>query len=161
MRAGWKNRRDNENGLTTRVELEKDAAAGGTYGLKLTVEGIHPNSGIQTIPLWIESSPVAVKKGQLIRIHGFVNVTRLAAGEFEIFDSIGGRDLVVPFQPTEGWQEFTIYRSALRDSNMNLTFAVNGIGSAMLDEVTVRTLDPTGSEQQASNQSSNARVNNR
>ncbi len=155
--AGWKNRRNHQNGFTTQVELDTDAAVQGSYGLKLSVENSsYVTANLETAPLWIESSPVAVKEGQLIRIHGFVNVSQLSSSNrgFEIADSIAGSELAVPFASNAGWQEFTIYRAAQRDTNIKLTFSVNGVGTAMIDEVTVRTLDSAQVQQQASSSDS-------
>ena len=39
------------------------------------------------------------------------------------------------------WQEFTIYRAAERNGELSVTFAMTGIGEAMIDEVTICTMD--------------------
>ena len=124
----------------------------GAYGLKLTVEESNLTGYPDSVPLWIESSSVNVKQGQLIRIHGYVKVsgTNLVHEAFEIADSLSGQSLAVPVVSTSNWQPFTIYRAAIRDGDMKLTFSLKGAGVAMVDEVTVRTLDLSRVDEQAS-----------
>ena len=155
MTAGWKNRRSNQSGFTTRVELEKTAAVQGTYGLKMTVVDSNQIGRPDAAPLWIQSAPVNVKQGQLIRIGGYVNVTAQGPDvvPFEIMDSIAGHSLAVSVSASASWQPFTIYRVATRDGELKLTFSLNAAGSAMIDEVTVRTLDPQRPDEQALNSS--------
>ena len=154
-KAGWKNHRDESDQLTTKVELSQQAAFNGTYGLKLTT---FANNNlpvqIQTKPIWISSAPVSIKAGQLVRIHGFAKLPRMAES-FEgllITDSIGRDSLVTRIQPKQDWQEFTIYRAAKRNGELSVTFAVTGIGEAMVDEVTIRTIDLPESRSQANSE---------
>ena len=42
---------------------------------------------------------------------------------------------------TQGWQEFTLYRSATANTDLKITFSLTGLGEAMLNEVTVRAID--------------------
>jgi hypothetical protein len=58
-----------------------------------------------------------------------------------ITDSLGGEAMAERIPITSGWQEFTLYRSVPHDGDLQLTFALTGFGEALLDEVTVRTVD--------------------
>lgn len=151
--AGWKNRRNQKAGLSTQVELTREASVGGDYGLKLSVNS---GSGLSTVvgtdPLRIESAGVTIRKGQLIRIHGYVNLPQpLTGGEdgLRITDSIAGPGMATRVLQTGGWQQFTIYRFAPRNGEISIEFAMSGVGQAMLDEVTIRTMDRNATDAQA------------
>lgn len=142
--SGWTNRRADLSTIKTRVTLEKTAARGGSYGLQLTATDTAATTVVPVAPLWIESAGVNVKKGQLVRFHGYVNLPDRLQGTGDgliIVDSLGGPDLAARIQRTDGWQEFAFYRAAERDTRVTVTFMLTGLGSAMIDEVTIRTLD--------------------
>ncbi len=142
--AGWRNRRLEMAGIETKVELAKDAMAKGTYGLKISCNGDPAVGVLPTTPVWITSAPVAVKSGQLVRIHGWANVPNVIARSQDgltITDSLGGPQLAERIPVTEGWQEFTIYRGVPQDGNLTVTLGLTGIGEARVDEVTIRVVD--------------------
>ena len=58
-----------------------------------------------------------------------------------ITDSLGGAELAERVPVTSGWQEFTLYRGASKDSDVTVTFSLTGYGQALIDEVTIRTID--------------------
>ena len=158
-RSGWENRRDATPNLVTGVELAQDAAYDGQYGLKLSVFS-RGTSVVESVPVWVSSPKVNVKPNELIRIHGWVNVPNVIAGSEDgltIVDSIGGSDLAERIPVTQGWQEFTLYRTAEVDSNLQIKFELNGIGIAMVDEVTVRKIGLSNLRRQATNPSNAAR----
>ena len=139
--SGWGNQRVQDERLRTHVELSPDAAKDGKSGLKLTTSG--NLQLVESVPLWVSSPPVRVKPGQLVRIHGWVNVPQVIVGSeagFQIVDSIGGKSLAETIPRTDGWQEFTLYRSPADDTQLNINFELTGIGQAMIDEVTVQIL---------------------
>ena len=141
-RSGWGNHRIDDQRMRTQVELSADAAKDGQSGLKLTTTG--SLKMVETVPLWVTSPPVRVKPRQLIRIHGWVNVPQVISGSeagLRIIDSIGGQALAETIPKTEGWQEFTLYRSSPSDTDLRVDFELTGIGQAMVDEVTVQVID--------------------
>ncbi len=150
--AGWTNQREEATGISSKVLLQKDAALDGTYGLAMRLKAnLELPLILPSTPLRIRSARVDVKEGQLIRVHGYVNVTldsREGLG-LKISDSIGGDDLALNFQTTHGWQEFTLYRVAERNGELTVAFSMLGAGSAKVDEVTVRTMDRPENRQQA------------
>lgn len=140
--SGWANQRIEDQRLRTQVELSADAAKSGKAGLKLTTNG--NLQMVESVPLWVSSPPVRVKARQLVRIHGWVNVPEVIVGSeagFRIVESIGGISLAETIPRTEGWQEFTLYRSATSDTQLRIDFELTGIGQAMVDEVTVQILN--------------------
>jgi hypothetical protein len=153
---GWENHREESELVSTRVELAASAAVNGRYGLKMSVLEKQPNQGvIESTPLWINSPKTLVKAGQLVRIHGWVNIPKVIRGTHDgltITDSLGGPEMMERIPITSGWQEFTLYRAAAENESVRVTFALTGTGIAMLDEVTVRAIDlPAESVRQAKN----------
>jgi hypothetical protein len=45
------------------------------------------------------------------------------------------------FGKTNGWQEFKLYRAVGESTNVRLNIELTGLGTAMLDEITIRTID--------------------
>lgn len=142
---GWQNKRIADPLLTTYVELTEAAAVDGRFGLKLAAQPVGAIPALlQTPPVWIQSAPVSVREGQMVRIHGWVNVPRVIKGSHDglmIVDSLGGRQLCERIPVTKGWQEFTLYRAATSSGEMNVKIVLTGIGEAMVDELTIRTVD--------------------
>jgi hypothetical protein len=159
LAAGWENHRLDDGRYDTKVELAEAAVVDGRYGCRLSV-GLNPNATgpngpLETAPLWIGTPAISVKGGQLVRIHGWVNVPRTIRGNQDgltIKDSLSGNELMERIPATSGWQEFTLYRAVATDSDLRVTFALTGIGEALLDEVTVRTVDVPKIERQAKRQ---------
>ncbi len=144
---GWQNRRLDHPATTTNVHLVPPAAVDGRYGLKMTVEprpGNSSNMTLESPPLQIESPVVSVRAGQLIRIHGWINVPEVITGSLDglrITDSLGGPEMAERIPITNGWQEFTLYRGAPNHGQISVRFELTGFGTALLDEVTIRTID--------------------
>ena len=142
MKSGWANSRVDDQRLRTHVELSEDAAKAGKSGLKLTTRS--DLNLVEAVPLWVTSPPVRVKARQLVRIHGWVNIPDVIRGSengFRIVDSIGGESLAETMPSTEGWQEFTLYRNAIDDTQLTIDLQLTGVGQAMVDEVTVQIID--------------------
>jgi hypothetical protein len=160
LAAGWENHRLENDQFATKVELAERAMVDGRYGCRLAVDlkpGVTQTNGpIESPPLWIATPPVSVKGGQLVRIHGWVNIPQTIAANQDgltIMDSIAGEELMERIPVTDGWQEFTLYRSVAADADLKVTFSLTGLGEAMLDEVTIRAID-VPAVQRASRQAS-------
>ncbi len=157
MSNGWENRRLDNEKLITNVELSEAARVDGRYGLKMSV---NPRTAtpqlIESTPLWISTPEIPIKSGQLLRIHGWVNVPQVIQGTHDglmVTDSLGGTDMAERIPVTRGWQEFTLYRGAPSDGVLKVTFSLGGVGEALLDEVTIRAIDlPQLTPRQARNQ---------
>lgn len=142
-RSGWANQRIDDPRLKTSVEFATGSAVDGTYGLKMSVEG-RGITEVETPPVWVTSPPVRVKAGQLVRIHGWINVPQVIRGSergLRIIDSFSGEELAESIPVTQGWQEFMLYRAATEDGNLTVRFQLTGMGQASIDEVTVRIAD--------------------
>jgi len=152
QRSGWENRRLDDDLYLTKVELSDAAAVSGKFGLRLEVGAKTSATTIDATPLWITTPKVPVRAGQLVRIHGWVNIPKVIHGNMDglmINDSLGGDAMAERIPVTNGWQEFTLYRGVPADGNLDVTFSLTGIGVAHLDEVTIRTVDIPVGERQA------------
>jgi hypothetical protein len=152
MKNGWENRRLDDEQVATKVELTSEAAFQGEYGMRLEVNSLDSSQPIDATPLWIASPQIPVRGGQLVRIHGWVNIPRVIQGNPDglmIVDSLGGQYMAERIPVTDGWQEFTLYRGVESDRDLQVTFALTGVGEAMFDEVTIRTVDLPSSQRQA------------
>ena len=143
---GWINRRSEENDITTQVELSPAAAVGGGFGLSMSASSSRrANEVVESAPVWITSGDIRVKAGQTIRIHGWAKLVAPLQGSLEgltIIDTLGGPSLAERITQSDQWQEFSLYRGVSVDGNLNVTFALTGLGTALVDEVTVRIADP-------------------
>ena len=146
--AGWKQQRQPPPGGKCDVSLSLQNPHAGRSALRLTSWIDDPRQAPQAIEqplIWITSSPVPVRQGQIVRIHAWVNVPRPIAGSADglvVFDSAGGPDLGDRIRLTQGWRELTLYRAVPANGELNVTFALTGVGEAWVDDLAVSLLDP-------------------
>jgi hypothetical protein len=55
-----------------------------------------------------------------------------------VIDSLGGPALAVRVGPAAGWQKIELFRVAVTDGPINVTFALTGLGEAWIDDVGIR-----------------------
>ena len=142
---GWENRRADNDAVRTKVELVQSAAVDGTYGLQMSAvpSTDRPVDLIEASPLTIQTPRVKVKSGQFVRIHGWVNVSNAFLGSHDglrITDTLGGPAMAERVLVTDGWQEFALYRGVEKAGEFSVSFELTGIGTASIDEVTIRTI---------------------
>ena len=148
VRSGWKNQQQSPPGVVTDVSLSGEAPHGGRSALRMraTPDGKQPPPVLlERPPVWITSAPTPVRQGQLLRIHGWVQVPARLIGGYEgllIYDSLTGPDLGDRIQLTQGWREFTLYRAVPKNGELTVTFAMSGLGEALLDDVSVAIIRP-------------------
>jgi len=140
LRSGWQQLRAREANGTMFVELTRKNPAAGQFALRLVCrsnDAVHPGA---EPPLAIMSAPISARSGQLIRIHGWVNISAPIANLSDglmIQDSQTGEDLVERVQQTNGWREFTLYRRCTKDGDLRLKFSLSSAGEACLDDVSI------------------------
>jgi hypothetical protein len=146
VQNGWINRRSEEDDIETLVELTPSAAVGGRLGLSLTAKSNRAGlEVVESAPVWITSGDIPVRGGQIVRVHGWAKLAAPLQGSREgltIIDSLGGASLAERITEVGQWQEFSLYRGVPADGRFNVTFALTGLGTAQVDEVTVRIADP-------------------
>ncbi len=144
LQAGWRHfQHAQPDAVVTAAELSSASVHGGGYALRLRAtptEAEDQPSLIESPPVWVTSAPVAVRRGEVFRIHGWVRVPAPILGSVDglmIIDSLGGSDLALRIGATTAWEEFTLFRAAPQDGQLALTFALTGLGEAWIDDITV------------------------
>ncbi len=143
---GWQHFREVNSRVESNAELSATEPRHGRYCLALHAAAATGDAqpDVDGTPVWIQSPPVAVSAGQILEIAGWVRVDA-SPGQIgdglQIVDSLGGPDLALAIQRTNGWERFTIVRAAPESTAMRLAFALTGLGSARLDAVMVRPLE--------------------
>ena len=92
-------------------------------------------------PVWITSPKVSVQRGDVLHFRGWVNITEPLQHHGDglvIYDSIGGITMADRFHHTTGWQPFSLLRVAPEDGSVQLTFALMGLGEAMIDNISIQ-----------------------
>jgi hypothetical protein len=85
-----------------------------------------------------------VTSGQLLEITGWVRIDEPIVGSergLHIIDSLGGPQLALTIRETPGWQPFQMIRAVPESTELQLTIALTGTGTARLDAVMVRALE--------------------
>ncbi|MEQ8791706.1 MAG: hypothetical protein RIC55_35920 [Pirellulaceae bacterium] len=148
LRSGWRRQTRQESPVDAAVELSPQAAHAGDAGLRLRAYTSDENSKVAVLeapPIWIISPPVGVRRGQVVRIHGWAHLPAPLTGSREgllVYDSLGGPALAERITQTGQWREFTLYRLVPQDGDVRLTFALTGVGEAWIDDVTVQLATP-------------------
>jgi hypothetical protein len=154
LTSGWKNlvgvSRESEDGamvLRASADLVPQAALSGAMGLRLTATPAMPESPpsmIETPPVRFVSPDLPVEPGQLVCIHGWVNVKAPITGSVDglmIYDNFGGEALAERIGQTAGWRQFILYRFATQPGGLNVTFSLTGLGEATIDDVGIEVLE--------------------
>jgi hypothetical protein len=145
-RVGWQHIEDPISGIQTKVQLASRGPHEGHYCLELSAQAVPATSVPQIVArpvVWITSPPIRATAGEVVEISGWVRVTEPIVGSIEglqIVDSLGGQELAIRVRQTSDWQPFRMIRSSDETTEMTLTFALAGVGSAQVDGVMVRSL---------------------
>jgi hypothetical protein len=140
--SGWQHENQEMPGIAAGAELSTAEPQQGRYCLELRATAADAASiAISNAPLLIISPPMPVSEGQTIEIRGWVRVDGPIAGDaLRILDSLGGPELSLAIRETSGWQPFRMIRGVPKSTELRVTFALAGIGSAKIDGVMVRPL---------------------
>jgi hypothetical protein len=147
VQSGWRHFQHVAPGIQSAADLLPDARHDGRMGLRLTARADTPENPpaiIEMPPLWISSPAMPVAAGQIVRIHGWVNVPTAITGSVDglmVVESLTGEEMALRIDKTAGWREFTMYRIAPLSGPMALTFVLTGLGEVRLDDVTIEVLE--------------------
>jgi hypothetical protein len=150
--TGWQNLSQAGGTVRTWVELSPQSPRGTGTSLRLQATALDPKSppgALEGSPLQIVSPPVPVRRGQLVRVRGWVRVPEPITASPDgllAYDSLGGPALGARFSVTHSWQEFAFYRAAPTDGSVSLTLALTGLGEAFLDELSVTIHEPIAAQ---------------
>ncbi len=98
---------------------------------------------IEMPPLWVTSPAVPVAAGQIVRIHGWVNVPTAIIGSVDgllVVESLTGEEMALRLDKTKGWREFTMLRIVPQSGPLTLTLSMTGLGEVRLDDLTIEVL---------------------
>jgi len=144
---GWRHVGNATPGIDPKADLVPDVRHGGLMALRLTVrpdQPENPPAAIETPPLWITSPATPVTAGQIVRIHGWVNVPTAISGSVDglmVVESLTGEETALRIDQTAGWREFTMLRIVPESGSLYLTFVLTGLGKVHLDDVTIEVLE--------------------
>ena len=91
----------------------------------------------------IRSPPIAIPRGKLVRIEGWVRVDEpliQSSDGLIVFDSLGGPQLAHRFRQTDGWERFESFRVSSGEMPVTVSFTLTGLGKVQIDELSVTTL---------------------
>ena len=149
---GWSQRRHDQSGATVEVDLALEQPRQGRYALRIRTASRGDRIAEPGVPpVVIESAPVPVRPGALVRIQGWVLMPKRLSGcpdGLVIADSLAGRALAHRVHSADSWQPFTLYRAVPRNERqVSVRFAVHGFGEVLLDDVSISVLEPLAGAQ--------------
>jgi len=151
--SGWRHFAQQNPDLRTSVEIARDRPFAGAGCLRIAARAARdgdPPVVVETPPVWITTPPLAAPAGQLLEISARVWVPAPIGGSVDgllVFDSLGGPALAERIGVTRDWTRLTLYRIVPGDADAGplvVTFAVTGLGEALIDDVAVRVLGRGG-----------------
>jgi hypothetical protein len=142
-RGGWKHHRDPNHSVKSLVEITSNNPLEGNRCLRIQAwqDPSIAASSLLSAPVWISSPSVAVQAGDVLRIHGWVNIPAPLKHQGDglvIYDSITSTVLADRFHHTAGWQSFTLYRIADSDGEATVSFALMGLGAVNIDNISIQ-----------------------
>jgi hypothetical protein len=141
--GGWQHHRDPNHVVKSLVEITSHNPREGNRCLRIQAwqdPNLAANS-LLSAPVWISSPSVAVQTGDVLRIHGWINIPiplKHQGDGLVIYDSITGTVLADRFHHTTGWQSFTLYRVADSDGEATVSFALMGLGAVNIDNISIQ-----------------------
>jgi hypothetical protein len=99
--------------------------------------------------LAVDSPPVRLPPGTLVRVSGWVKVPREIEGSADgvlFYDDAGGEPLGVRVSAQPTWKKYHLYRKVPAGGQISVTVALTGVGVAYFDDVRVEPLVPSASE---------------
>jgi hypothetical protein len=148
MQLGWEHLSHPLPGVEPKAELSPQNPHSGRYCLQLSAQAVPPAAAPQIIarPLvWITSPPIHVATGDILEIAGWIRVPKQVVGNLNgltVTDSLGGPELAIHVCLSPEWQSFRLIRAVGESSDEYVSFALSGLGTASIDDVTVRVLRP-------------------
>ncbi len=149
IRAGWSSQRVAVAGMTMTAEVYRggrgrDGESGSC--LRLLAQSDLLTAVPSRLPqqtVIVDSPPVAVRAGELVRITGRIRLVSARPGSLDggvLEDSLGGPEACLHCRKTGGWRRFELYRRAKRAGEVRLRAALEGLGELRVDDLQVEVL---------------------
>ena len=151
--GGWRHFAREEAEIRTSVEIARDRRFTGSGSLRLAARAVQADDApvvLETPPVWITTPPLAAPAGKLLEISARVWVPKPIKGSVDgllVFDSLGGPALAERIGVTRDWARLALYRIVPAEAAgepLVVTFALTGMGEALVDDVSVRVLEHGG-----------------
>jgi hypothetical protein len=132
------------NGVASQVEQPKQ----GKQCLMLQVRPrnrVQPPRALERTLLAINSPPVRLEPGTLVRISGWINVPAAITASPDgalFYDSAGGEPLAVRLTEPMPWKPFVLYRRVPASGMIQVTCALTGVGTVYFDDVRIEPMVP-------------------
>jgi hypothetical protein len=148
--GGWRHFARAQSDIVTKLEVSLAKPAAGQGCLRMVARPANkedPPIVVETPPLWVTTPPLQPPAGKLVEISAQVFVPRPIAGSVDglfVFDSLGGPALGERVGSTKTWRRLVLHRIVPAESAgepLTVTFALTGLGEALIDEVSIRTVD--------------------
>jgi hypothetical protein len=146
MQLGWQHVSQPLPGVQPKAELSAQTPHSGRYCLQLSAEASPLSAAPQIVgrPLVrISSPPVHVAAGDVLEITGWVRVSKPIVGNIDgltIVDALGGPELAIRVRQSANWQQFRMVRGASESADETITFLLNGLGAASIDDLSIHML---------------------
>ncbi len=148
--SGWRHFARSQSDIVTKLEVSLAKPATGQGCLRMVARPANkedPPIVVETPPLWVTTPPLQPPAGKLVEISAQVFVPKPIAGSVDglfVFDSLGGPALGERVGSTKTWRRLVLHRIVPAESAgepFTVTFALTGLGEALVDEVSIRTVD--------------------
>jgi len=155
LQQGWRHQQLPIKGITTTVRLSPEAAHSGSYCLELIAQSsdeAHLSPIVPSSPVWITSPPLPVKVGEVVEITGVVRVPEPLLGTVDgvqIIDSLGGIDMSLRIPHAPSWTPFRLIRAVPTNTDVTVSIALTGLGTAQIDDLAIRTVQMSAQQQPA------------
>ncbi len=148
VNAGWQHVQYPTPGVTSSVELSNHQPRLGRYSLLMQVrpsDPANPPAQVESPPVWITTPAVRVEPGTLVRIRGWVRTAGPVRGSSDgvlIFEQQSGQAMAERIGAAKKWTAFTLYRAAPASGEVRVTFALTGVGTTWIDDVSIEPVVP-------------------
>lgn len=99
-----------------------------------------PPQALERAFLAVDSPAADLPPGSIARISFWVKITTpitASADGLVCYDSVGGEPLALRLSSTPGWKQYHLYRRVPTHGKVAVTFALTGLGSALIDDVQI------------------------
>ena len=149
IRAGWSSQRVAVAGMTTTAEVYRGGPGrDGETGSCLRL--LAQSDLLATVPsrlpqhtVIVDSPPVPVQAGDLVRITGRIRLVSARPGSLDggvLEDTLGGPGARLHCRRIGGWRRFELIRRAQRSGEIQLRVALEGLGELRVDDLQVEVL---------------------
>ncbi len=151
--TGWRHFAQQQADIRTSVDIARERPFSGIGSLRLAAAVTKADEApivVETPPVWVTTPPITAPAGKLLEISARVWVPKPITGSVDgllVFDSLGGPALGERVGATRDWARIVLYRIVPADSAdepVVVTFALTGLGQALIDDVSIRPLDRSG-----------------